>query len=99
MSMSRSLCPVCDRQPLAVSMTRHHVVPKSKGGRETESICRTCHRQLHLVFTNNELEREVNTIEKIRSHPRMQKYLSWVSAKNPDQYFRGKQSKTTRRRR
>ncbi len=80
-------------------MTKHHVVPKSRGGRETEGICRTCHRQLHLVFTNKELERDVNTIEKIRSHPRMQKYLSWVSTKNPDQYFRGKQSKATRRRR
>jgi len=93
MTHERRQCPVCGRWPLAGNTTKHHMRPKSRGGRDTERLCLSCHRQAHVLFTNKELE-DLDTVDKLRSQPRMQKYIRWVSGRNPDRYFRGR----TRRR-
>ena len=41
----------------------HHLVPKSRGGKATLAICRDCHRAVHAVFTNKELEQKYHTVE------------------------------------
>lgn len=84
----RELCPLCERNMLLQNLTKHHLVPKSCGGNVTEKICRTCHRQLHALFTNGELEKEWNSVEALKANMEIQKYLAWVANKNPDQYFR-----------
>lgn len=84
----REPCPLCKRDMLLCNLTKHHLVPKSRGGRETEKICRTCHRQLHALFSNKELEKELNSVESLKENAEIQKYLTWVANKNPDKYFR-----------
>lgn len=79
------------------NLTKHHFIPKSCGGRSTENICRTCHRQLHALFTNKELEKELNSVEVLKVNRDVQKYLDWVKDRNPDQYFRGKKPKERKR--
>ncbi len=86
---TRDPCPLCKRNMLLCNLTKHHLVPKSRGGKTTEKICRTCHRQLHALFTNKELARELNSVEALKENKDVQKYLSWVKNRNPDQYFRG----------
>lgn len=81
---------------MVANLTKHHMVPKSCGGRETVPICRTCHRQLHVLFTNKELVVDFNNIDNLKAHPEMRKYLKWVSTKNPDRYFMGKDKKKKR---
>ncbi|NEP62219.1 MAG: hypothetical protein F6K31_35660, partial [Symploca sp. SIO2G7] len=49
----------------------------------TINICSPCHRQIHVLFDNKHLARELNTLEKLRSEPQMQKFLSWVKKQNP----------------
>jgi len=93
----RELCPLCEREMLPQNLTKHHLVPKSRGGRTTEKICRTCHRQLHALFTNKQLENELNSVESLKENEDIQKYLKWVSNKNPDKYFRGKLAKERKR--
>ena len=92
----RKLCPLCERNMLLWNLTKHHLVPKSRGGRTTEKMCRTCHRQIHSLFTNKELENEVNSVEELKKNLDIQKYLNWVKTKNPDQYFRGEKTKKKR---
>lgn len=88
MDEEREQCPLCERDMLPKNLTKHHLTPKSRGGKETERICRTCHRQLHALFSNKELEDGLNSVEALTANEDVQKYLKWVRNKNPDQYFR-----------
>lgn len=38
--------------------TRHHILPRSMGGKKTTSVCRSCHDLIHATFTNNQLNLE-----------------------------------------
>lgn len=75
-------CELCDREPIKV--TRHHLTPLSEGGRggPFADLCASCHRQLHALFTNEEL-RALNSIDRLRDHPAVQKYLGWVRRQPP----------------
>lgn len=78
------VCPLCERE---VDMfDDHHLVPKSKKGKVTITICRPCHNAIHDYFTNNELRDEYNTVEKLRSHDRFSKYLTWIR-KKPKEFY------------
>jgi hypothetical protein len=73
------------------SIDKHHFVPKCRGGKATEYVHRVCHRKIHSLWTEKELEREFNDPEKVSSHPEMQKFIRWVSKKEPDFYDRSEQ--------
>jgi hypothetical protein len=45
-------------------------------------LCRPCHDQMHALFTEKELERDYNTIEKLKAHPDVQKWIAWIKTKN-----------------
>jgi 5-methylcytosine-specific restriction endonuclease McrA len=80
------ICPLCDR-PLGQKIEKHHVVPKSKGGRETVSIHPICHRKIHKVFTNTELA-NLGSIEALKKHPDIAAFTKWLKRKPPDFYRR-----------
>lgn len=60
---------------------RHHLKPKSCGGKGTLLVCRDCADQIHLLFTNKQLERDYNTLEKLLAHPKIQKWQKWIRNK------------------
>jgi hypothetical protein len=81
------LCPICEREMWAgPSADRHHFVPRSQGGKESEYLHKICHRKLHSVFTEKELAREYSDAETARAHPEIQKFLKFVRNKPPDFY-------------
>jgi hypothetical protein len=83
------LCPLCGREMWAgPSVDRHHFVPKSQGGAESEYLHKICHRKLHSMFTEKELAREFSTAEAVREHPEIQKFLKFLRHKPPDFYDR-----------
>ncbi len=87
-------CPICDRDMWeGPSVDKHHMVPKCKGGKETEYLHRICHRKIHSIWTEKELEREFNNSDKIREHEEIQKFIKFVSKKEPDFYDRNEQHK------
>ena len=69
-------CPLCERPNLHPS--DHHLVPKSRGGRVTETICRDCHSAIHATFTNKELEREYSTIEALMAHEEFAAIIKFI---------------------
>ena len=87
----KGTCELCEREN--VETTGHHLIPRmrhnKKVKRETTSVerniksplCRPCHDQMHALFTEKELEREYNTIEKLKAHPDVQKWLAWIKTK------------------
>jgi hypothetical protein len=80
-------CPICDREMWeGTSIDKHHFLPKCRGGKETEYVHKICHRKIHATFSEKELEKEYHNPELVKSHPEMQKFISWVSNKSPDFY-------------
>ena len=75
------LCPLCERPNL--HPTDHHMVPRSRGGRLTTTLCRDCHHAVHAQFTNKELEAEYNTVEALMSDERFCKTVAFIKRQDP----------------
>lgn len=80
--LSEPVCALCDR-PLGRRRERHHVIPKSKGGREVVDVHPICHRKIHTVFSNTELA-GLGTLEALKGHPDMVAFICWLRRKPPD---------------
>ena len=78
------ICPLCGRAIPAAQRDAHHLVPKSKGGRETLFLHRICHRQVHAVLSETELARTYHTAEALLSHPEVARFVAWVKTKPND---------------
>lgn len=70
-------CPLCERPN--DDPTDHHLVPKSRGGKVTETICRDCHKAIHAVFTNKELETTYNTVDSLMAHEELAKMIRFIA--------------------
>jgi hypothetical protein len=81
------LCELCGRI-LGGEISRHHLIPISRGGAGTTTIPlhRICHAKIHSVLSEKDLERNFNTMEKIRLHPELEKFIGWVKKKPADFY-------------
>lgn len=82
--MEDGICPLCER-PLGERREGHHIVPKSKGGKDVVDVHPICHRKIHKVFTNAELA-GLGTIEALQGHPEIAKFIKWIARKPPDFY-------------
>jgi hypothetical protein len=79
-------CELCGLDGLR--LTDHHLIPRARHNKKvrrdhgeernkTADTCRPCHDQLHKLFTEKELERQYNTIEKLKAHPDVQNWIAW----------------------
>ena len=75
---STLVCPLCERIIPPSQRDAHHLIPKSRGGKETEYLHRICHRQIHALFTETELARQYNHVEALLAHPEMARFVAWV---------------------
>jgi hypothetical protein len=77
-------CELCERE--VVRLTVHHLIPQQKGGQNGPriEICPACHRQVHVLYDNATLARDLNCLERLRDEPRMRRFLSWVRKQDPN---------------
>lgn len=75
------------------SVDRHHWVPRSAGGRDWQTIHTVCHRMIHRLFSERELANAYSTVEAIRAHPAMQRFVRWIRKKPADYLDRPKRSR------
>ena len=87
------VCELCGRA--VRELTRHHLIPRSRhkkkrarkvyDRREMEGrialLCRPCHRNVHAVLDNKDLEREYNTVGALATHPGVGRFTRWVQNK------------------
>lgn len=95
-AMKESICVICHRKlGSPESTSRHHLIPKSEGGRDSQTILihNICHQKIHSLFTEKELRAEYHTVEKLRQHEEMQKFIKWVSKKHENFYQRNKRKR------
>lgn len=78
-------CPLCKRE-LDDTADLHHLIPKSKKGKDTVRLHKICHRKIHSLFDEKELARYYNTIERLLEHADIKKFVKWI-AKKPIDYI------------
>ena len=78
-------CPVCKRLTPPQYIEKHHLHTKQRGGKDTERVCCNCGDMVHQLFTNKELDRKFNTIEKLCEHPAIQEWIRFIQ-KKPDSF-------------
>ncbi|MCC5972278.1 MAG: HNH endonuclease [Pararhodobacter sp.] len=80
------ICPLCLRPiPPDVPQSLHHLVPKLKGGKSGPVVLlhHICHKEIHAALSEAELAQRFNTIEALRSHPRIARFVDWVAHRPP----------------
>jgi hypothetical protein len=68
-------CLICETDE---STEKHHVLPRSKGGREQDNLldcCSDCGGQVHMLFNNTELAKM--SLDDLLTNEKMQKYIIW----------------------
>ena len=84
-------CVICGREE---TLTRHHLIPRTRHHnkknkrdferamvRQVVGICRPCHSQIHALLSEKELEREYNTVAKLKGHAGVAKFAEWIASK------------------
>lgn len=85
--LTEVICPLCDRPiPAGAKASRHHLVPKLKGGARGEVVLlhQICHSAIHARFSEAELARRFNTVAALRAAPELADFLAWVRTKPGD---------------
>jgi hypothetical protein len=75
------ICELCSRPIPKSQRDAHHLIPKSRGGIATVILHRLCHRQIHATLTESQLAQHYSTIDTLRTHPEIAKFIEWVSNK------------------
>ncbi len=93
-------CEICGRPMVdGPSVNAHHLIPKTYKGKETITIHIVCHTKIHSVFSEKELHQHYHTVERLREHPEMEKFIKWVRKKEPEFKTRNRATNSKKRRR
>ena len=84
-------CVFCKRE---VPTRGHHVVPRSKGGREVAPTCHSCEDFIHKTWSHNELRDAFNSVEKILADARFQRFLRWLYKQQSSSVFRTRRNRS-----
>ncbi|MFB6282489.1 MAG: hypothetical protein ABEK59_00950 [Halobacteria archaeon] len=77
-------CPVCrrvipvERIDDSAVVQEHHLIPENREESPTVELCRPFHKQVHNLFSNEELRERYDTVEKIRNSERIEGYVEWI---------------------
>jgi len=91
-------CPICLHEYSPRETSKHHLVPKSRGGTDTQPLCNACHKQIHAVYTEKELEANFGSIEELLQAEKLQSWIRWIRKRKPTGKIRVKTSKRKGRR-
>ena len=76
-------CELCER--LTTHHTIHHLIPRSrdKYTQEVAVLCKACHGMVHRLISNIDLEKHYYTIEFLKQHPEVRRFIGWVRKQDP----------------
>ena len=78
-------CGLCGRGFTRKDLTRHHCLPREKGGtsEDVELLCPQCHGMVHATYTNQTLGLLYPTLAQLRRAPDLAGYIRWVRKQPP----------------
>jgi len=85
-------CPLCGRPIIkGPSIDEHHLKPRAFGSKKEISadlnkviLHKICHMKIHSSISERELYRYYHTIERVKEHHDIIRFISWVQKKNPE---------------
>lgn len=91
------ICELCGRQD--VLLTVHHLTPREEGGAflPTALLCIACHKQVHALYTNQELAACLNTLDALRQDEKLVPYIKWIRKQPASKLVKTKTSKQRRK--
>ena len=90
-------CPICQREMIpGKSIDEHHLIQKAFKGKDTITMHKICHRKLHATITEREMKSYYFTVERLLENEEIQKFVKWVSKKDPE-YYSGSKETTGRK--
>jgi 5-methylcytosine-specific restriction enzyme A len=95
--MQVGLCELCGRSD--VETTIHHLLPKEMGGTfgETAELCIPCHKQIHALYTNEEIALRLTTIPALREDEKLSSFIKWIRKQPPTKIMKIRKSNERRR--
>jgi hypothetical protein len=81
-----------------VHKSEHHFVPRCRGGKETKFICCDCHRTIHSLFSNKELERTYSTVEALLGNERFRKAIEFLKKQDPSRRYKAIRARDQKKR-
>ncbi|MBY0123176.1 HNH endonuclease [Bacillus sp. S/N-304-OC-R1] len=90
-------CELCERED--VETTVHHLVPKEMGGTfgPTANLCIPCHKQIHALYTNQEIAARLTTILELKGDAQISSFLKWIRKQPSTKLMKIKKSNNRRR--
>jgi hypothetical protein len=46
-------------------------------------VCAPCHRHIHATFSEKELALTYNSVNALKAHPRIRRFIDWIEDKPP----------------
>lgn len=100
--MIKTKCVLCDRE--GVTITEHHLIPKTLHKRYcgtytrtelncTVDTCKECHKQIHALLTEKQCAADYYTVELLKEHEGMKRFIKWIKKQRPDKRINTKKSK------
>src|SRR5438270_10563566 len=85
-------CALCGRAFAPGELTKHHCLPREKGGTQehVEMLCRQCHGMVHATYTNGTLAVLYPTIAQLRKAPELAANMRWVRKQPPSRRKRNR---------
>ena len=88
-------CPLCKRE-LGERIDKPPLIPKAHKGKDVVWIHKICHRAIHAILTEKELQKYYHTPDRLLEHEEIVKFVKWVSKKHIDFYQSMKESKASK---
>jgi 5-methylcytosine-specific restriction enzyme A len=91
-------CELCARHQVVTTV--HHLTPKEVGGAfmPTAELCIPCHKQIHSLYTNEDLGARLNSIEALRKDEKISKFIKWIRKQPSSKLVKSKKSNERKRR-
>ncbi|MDR4949548.1 HNH endonuclease [Neobacillus cucumis] len=91
------ICELCGRKE--VETTVHHLLPKEMGGTfgATANLCIPCHKQIHALYTNEEIAARLTTLSELRADAKLASFIKWIRKQPSTKIMKIKKSKERRR--
>ncbi|MEH7180108.1 HNH endonuclease [Neobacillus vireti] len=90
-------CELCERE--SVETTVHHLLPKEMGGTfgSTAHLCIPCHKQIHALYTNEEIAARLTTIPELKADAQLARFLKWIRKQPSTKLMKTKKSNARKR--
>ncbi len=98
--MSDGRCELCRRRVGRDALEKHHLIPRTRHSNRRNKrtfsrrdvrtrllwVCNPCHKTIHAVLSEKDLEREYNTLEALRQVPEIERFVGWIRTQPPGKH-------------